>query len=63
MCTGGSWIHDPLKSSVAGPSLLGNCYLESNFTKSHGDHPLKNTSFLFLQRVPVFVVNMNSVKL
>ena len=29
-------VHDPLKSSVTGPSLLGNCYLENKFIKKSG---------------------------
>ena len=29
-------VHDPLKSSVTSPSLLGNCYLENKFTKKTG---------------------------
>ena len=26
-------VHDPFKSFLMGPSLLGNCYLENNFHK------------------------------
>ena len=48
----GGWGPDPLKSSVTGPSLLVNCYLETKFhKKNHNNIPCeRNIGYINLRK-------------